>query len=296
LSLILATWEECGPIALGAAKEALGKGGSLLDALEQGLVACEEDERLIAIGRGSLPNSDGDLELDASIMEGASLEAGAVCGVQGICPVISVARKVMEKTPHVMLCGDQARRFALEEGFPGRSLMTTENVRRYEEWQANGSKVMTKGQYVHSAKDEPHDTVTMLGLIEGRCAAASSTSGMPWKKPGRVGDSPIVGAGIYADDEAGAAGATGWGEMLWRAGASLRAVENMRQGMSAQAACEAVIRHMGRRMTDPFRLPCVVLAVGMDGSYGAACGGGPFPLWVMQNGEMALEWRDPILP
>jgi isoaspartyl peptidase/L-asparaginase-like protein (Ntn-hydrolase superfamily) len=296
LSTYLATWREPGTVALEAAREREARGGSLLDCLEAGLIACEEDENLIAIGRGSLPNAEGDLELDASIMEGENLEAGAVCGVRGILPVISVARMVMEQTPHVMLCGDQARQFAIRNGFSGQNLHTAESIRRTQEWLASGGRerALSKGQYVHSKADEPHDTVTMLGLAHGKCAAASSTSGMPWKLPGRVGDSPIVGAGIYADDEAGCAGATGWGEQLWRAGASLRAVDFMRQGMSAQEACEAVIRHMERRMKNPFALPCVVLALDKSGGYGAACGGGGFELWAMVDGAISMTSVDPI--
>lgn len=281
MSTILATWNQPGKVAIDAAKAKLEGGGSILDCLEAGLAAAEDDPHLIAIGRGSLPNTDGEIELDASMMEGTNLTCGAVCGVRGILPIISVARKVMA-TPHLMLCGDQARRFAISEGFEPQNLVTAEMVERWEIFMKSPEHGR---KYVHTADDPPHDTVTMLGVREGRTAAASSTSGMPFKMPGRVGDSPIIGAGIYADDEGGCAGATGWGEELWKACASFRVVEAMKRGLTAQEACEECIRHMHRRHPNKFRLPCVVLALSPQGDHGAACGGGEFDLWIMKDGH-----------
>lgn len=282
MSTILSTWNEPGEVAIRAALTAQKAGGGLLDILEKGLTASEDDPHLIAIGRGSLPNTDGELELDASMMEGKNLTCGAICGMRGILPAISVARKVMEETPHVMICGDQARRFAMEKGFLPQNLMTEEAIRRYEEFLASPEN---NRRYVHTADDPPHDTVTMLGVMNGTCAAASSTSGMPFKMPGRVGDSPIVGAGIYADDEIGCAGATGWGEELWKACASFRTVQNIKAGMHPKAACEETIRHMHRRHPNGFKLPSVVLALDMEGNFGAATGGCDFDLWVLKDGE-----------
>ncbi len=279
---MLSTWKRPGEVAIQAAEAAQKNGGELLDWLEQGLATAENDPELIAIGRGSVPNSDGDLELDASVMRGDTLNAGAVCGVRGILPVISVARMVMEKTEHVMLCGDQARRFAIENGIPPQNLMTAEALKRFDTWVADPERA---ARYVHTSEDPPHDTITMLGLHGGSCIAASSTSGMPFKLPGRVGDSPIVGAGIYADDEVGCAGATGWGEELWKACASFRTVEGMRRGLSPTEACEETIRHMMRRQPGCIDKPCVVLALNMKGEYGAAVSGGEFDLWVSGDGE-----------
>ena len=136
MTTFLATWREPGEVAVRAAWTRFAAGGSARDAVEAGLAACELDPRLLAIGLGSLPNSDGEIELDASIMDGETLEAGAVCAVRGIVPVISVARRVMEDTPHVMLAGDQARRFAIEKGFVPRNLITAEIERRFDEWKA----------------------------------------------------------------------------------------------------------------------------------------------------------------
>jgi N4-(beta-N-acetylglucosaminyl)-L-asparaginase len=222
-------------------------------------------------------------------MDGADLSAGAVCAVRGICPVISVARMVKEKTPHLMLAGDQARRFAIENGMHPINLMTAENVRRYEEWRE--APISATEQYVHSPTEEHHgDTVTMLGWEEpGHVVAASSTSGLSWKVPGRVGDSPIVGAGIYADDEAGCAGATGLGEELWKGVVSFRTVEKMRQGLTPQQAAEDTVYQMTRRQPGSTVFPCVVFCMNKDGEFGAATTKGEFPLWICQEGEIRLE-------
>lgn len=285
--VILATWKEPGPVALDAAKLCREGGGDLRDVLEAGLTACEMDPTLVAIGLGALPNSDGELELDASIMDGSDLSAGAVCSVRGIVPVISVARKVLEETPHVMLAGDQARRFAIEKGFHPQNLMTAECIRHYNEWK---EKQPSGIDYVHSLPKDSHDTVTMIGWeAPGHLVAASSTSGISYKMPGRVGDSPIIGAGIYADDESGAAGATGLGEELWKAMASFRTVENMRKGMSAQEACEETVRQMIRRQPASVEIMCVVLAVRNDGDYGAATTVGDFHLWSDVDGVRKVE-------
>lgn len=284
---VVATWKEPGPIALAAARVATSSGGSLLDALEAGLTAAEDDPNLIAIGRGSLPNSDGEIELDASIMEGRNLGAGAVCGLRGILPAISVARMVMDETPHVMLAGDQARRFAIQKGIVPQNLLTPTVCSHYHEYLASPERASA---YVHAVTDlvppaQAHDTVTMLACEDGHCVAASSTSGLPYKMPGRIGDSPIVGAGIYADDEVGCAGATGMGEDLWKVSASHRAVTNMRQGMSPQEACEEVARFMLRRLPHTKERISVVLALDKQGNFGAGVTSGTFHLWVDRDGS-----------
>ena len=291
MQTIVATWLRPGEVALQAAVECTLKGGSILDALEAGLTAAEEDPELIAIGRGALPNSDGELELDASVMVGSDLRAGAVCAMRGILPAIKVARMVMERTDHVMIAGDQARRFAIQHGLLPQNLATPEMCRRYAEYLESPERAKA---YVHSIDDEPpHDTVTMVGQDNGKFVAASSTSGMPYKIPGRVGDSPIVGAGIYADDEMGAAGATGLGEVLWKACASFATVGAMGRGLSAQQACEETVRNMYRRQPASHTMPCVVIAVDKQGGYGAATTAGLFDLWVWKDGEMFCHHVSP---
>lgn len=295
MTTLLATWREPGKVAIENAWSARKGGADLKTTLEKGLAAAELDPNLMAIGLGSLPNSDGELELDAAMMDGRDLSAGGVCAVKGICPVISVARRVMEKTPHLLLAGDQARRFAISQGFRPRNLMTGECIKRYDEWTQTPHEV--ERRYVHSAEEDHGDTITMLGLEEGpHLVAASSTSGLAWKMPGRVGDSPIVGAGIYADDEVGAAGATGNGEELWKTAASFRTVEAMRRGMSPQEAAEDTIRQMLRRQPRSADMPCVVLALDRQGRFGAATTAGEFPLWSCQEGEMKLQVFTALVP
>lgn len=286
MTTFLATWKEPGQTAVETAWSAFKEGGDLRTCLERGLAACELEARYVAIGLGSIPNADGEIELDASMMDGADLSAGAVCALQNIVPAISVARKVLEDTPHVMLAGDQAKRFAIEKGFRPRNLMTAESVRLFDEW--SGGQIGF--EYVHVTDEHKHgDTVTMLGWQDGHMVSASSTSGLGWKMPGRVGDSPIIGAGIYADDEAGAAGATGLGEELWKACVSFRTVEGMRRGLTAQEACEDSVRQMLRRQPASKEIPCVVLAISKAGDFGAATTQGVFHLWSCQDGVVNVR-------
>lgn len=294
MATFLATWREPGKTAVEMAWKQWTESGDLLAALESGLAAAELDPNFLAIGLGALPNTDGELELDASIMDGADLSAGAVCAVRNVCPVISLAKLVKDRTPHVMIAGEQARRFAIEQGFEPINLMTAENLNRYREWRDH--RISATDEYVHAATEANHgDTVTMLGWeAPGHVVAASSTSGLSWKQPGRVGDSPIIGAGIYADDEAGCAGATGYGEELWKGVVSFRTVERMRAGLSPQEAAEDTIRQIVRRQPHATDMPCVVVAMNPQGEYGAATSQGEFPLWVCEHGLLRLKVYAPV--
>lgn len=276
--LFVSTWKDAGEPTVRAAYENYQSTGCLLTACEAGLAHVELDPRYQAIGFGGLPNSEGDQELDAGMMDGRTLEVGAVCAVRGVVPVISVARKVLDETPHNMLAGENARRFAERHGFEVRNLNSEHSLRAYEEWRANrrGAEV------AHLV----HDTVTIVGWeSEARhLVAACSTSGMAWKVPGRVGDSPIAGAGYYADDDAGAAGATGVGEDIWRFMLSFRAVEFMRSGMSAEAACERAVGIMVDRSPATRDHCSVVFAVSRDGDWGAAASKDGFVAWTCRDG------------
>lgn len=292
MTKILSTWDRPGEVAIDAAAAALRKNHGLLTCLESGLAAAEDDPELVAIGRGSLPNADGDIELDASVMDGRDLNCGAVCAVRGILPVITVARMVMEKTPHNMLAGDQARRFAIENGIRPQNLMTAKAADHYKTYIEDPVRAK---EYIHTIPDNPADTVTMLGMEAGpHFIAASSTSGLGYKLPGRVGDSPIIGAGIYADDEAGAAGATGWGEDLWKSCVSVRVVDAMRTGMTAQEACTHVIKEMVRRRPDTATRHSVVIALDKGGGHGVGVVGKKFDLWVLQDGEKRKFTYEPL--
>jgi len=175
MTTILATWNEPGKVAIEAAWAARRRGADLISCLEAGLAAAEKDPTLVAIGLGSLPNADGELELDASMMDGRTLNAGAVCAVRGIVPVISVARRVMERTPHVMLAGEQARRFAIAEGFRPENLMTPAAIERYEAYRTvrglaarplvgAGIRARDRGEprYGHDARRRKHPRRTSL--------------------------------------------------------------------------------------------------------------------------------------
>ncbi|MCS6923926.1 MAG: N(4)-(beta-N-acetylglucosaminyl)-L-asparaginase, partial [Fimbriimonadales bacterium] len=249
-----------------------------------GAAAVERDPSVLSGGYGGLPNRDGEVELDAAVMEGARLRAGAVAGVQGFLPAIYLARAVMERTPHLMLVGEGAARFALQQGFEPQQLLTAESLRRWQEWRQQRSAPkevsaeksddpddgrVSRQRHAHQPA-ESHDTVGVIGWNAGHLAVACTTSGLAWKLPGRVGDSPIVGAGLYADNEAGAAVCTGVGEEIWRFALASRVVEAMRAGYSAQQACQRSIEFMLRRLPDVAQHQCAVIAVRADGELGLA--------------------------
>lgn len=224
--------------AAEAGWDVLQRGGSALDAVETAVRLLEEDPTFNA-GRGIYYNQVGELELDAIIMDGRTLRFGAVAAVQHVLHPISLARLVMERTPHHMLVGAGAERFAQAQGFPlcdaAELLGKVDDPHSDEYW---------------SPLEPPSgDTVGAVARDrEGNVAVATSTGGTPNKLPGRVGDSPLVGCGAYADNACGAAGTTGWGEPLMRIVASKTACDFLRQGMDAQEAAEALIELLYRRV------------------------------------------------
>jgi isoaspartyl peptidase/L-asparaginase-like protein (Ntn-hydrolase superfamily) len=277
--VFVSTWPDAGEPCVKRAWEAYRSTGNLTDACEQGLVEVEMDPRFHAIGFGGLPNRDGEQELDAGLMDGRTMRLGSVCALRGIVPAISVARKVMDETPHVMLAGDQAVRFAESHGFEKQCLHSAHSLEAYQDWQSS----RRDAEVAHLV----HDTVTIVGREDpGHVVAACSTSGLAWKLPGRVGDSPICGAGFYADDEAGAAGATGYGEDIWRFMLSFRAIEAMRGGLTAQEACDKAIRVMVSRKPSTRETVSAVFAVSSKGDWGAAATKDGFVAWTCIDGAI----------
>jgi N4-(beta-N-acetylglucosaminyl)-L-asparaginase len=233
---VIATWDY-GLELVTTAQKALAAKKDLLDALEAGVNVVENDPKVLSVGYGGLPNEDGVVQLDAAMMDGRTHRAGSVAAIERIKNPISVARKVMERTEHVLLVGAGANAFAKKCGFVEQELLTAESRAAWQKAKASFWK----------KPDEHHDTVCCIGIdARGDLATAVSTSGLPWKLAGRVGDSPIIGAGSYVDNEVGAACATGVGELTLRTCASFAVVERMRAGADPSAACTAVLNQILR--------------------------------------------------
>jgi len=237
--LVIATWNTSDEVE--AAANVLANGGKALEAVEQGCRVAEANEKGQSVGKGGLPDRDGNVTLDACIMNEKG-DYGAVVAVKEIKHVISLARKVMEDTPHVLLAGEGAKQFALESGFKAENLLTEASKKAWEKWKI-------KSEYKPIINIENHDTIGMLAIDkEGNISGACTTSGLAYKMAGRVGDSPIIGSGLFVDNEVGAATATGLGEEVLKTVGSFLIVELMRQGKSPQEACEEAI---GRIVNKP---------------------------------------------
>jgi N4-(beta-N-acetylglucosaminyl)-L-asparaginase len=260
----VSTWP-FGKPANEQALRVLTQGGSNLDAVEQGIWVVESDPANHSVGLGGQPNAAGVVQLDACIMSGPGHRAGSVAALEGIRHPISAARRVMEKTPHVMLVGEGARLFALQEGLEA---VEADSGQKYQEW--HRQQIKNRGDSAQGKKAN-HDTIALLVLgPDGNLAGGCSTSGLAGKLPGRVGDSPILGSGLYLDNEVGAAGATGVGENVMRYCATFMIVEFMRQGLHPQAACEQTIQRIAKQ--DPKGLDLSINFVALDkrGRFGAA--------------------------
>ena len=256
--LLVSTWA-FGKAANEAGLKVLLQGGSELDAIEQGIWAVESSGDG-SVGLSGRPNAAGVVQLDACIMSGPGHRAGSVAGLEGIRHPISAARRVMEKTRHVMLVGEGARMFALEQGLESVQVKSRE---LYQAWEEQ-----------HRAKKEPgksHDTIALLVLrADGNIAGGCSTSGLGGKLPGRVGDSPIIGSGLYVDNDIGAAGATGLGENIMRYCGSFLIVEYMRQGLAPTEACQAAIQRIVKQEGKGSNLSVNFVALDKLGRFGAA--------------------------
>ncbi len=271
-----------GEKAVKEAMRVLRGGGSILDAVEEGVKMVEDDPSDQSVGYGGLPNLLGKVELDASIMEGSSLRAGAVAGVRHFKNPISIARRVMEQTPHLLLVGEGADGFARLQGFQEADLLTPEAKKQYEQL-ANGKAVLyteayrkIQGElmqwyrrYVESKKDSGGTVNLIARDAAGNLAVGVSTSGLALKLPGRTGDSPIIGAGNYADNRAGAAACTGRGELAIRVCLAKHVVDMMRQGTKVQAACIDGIRKI-LQLNDPLGGGMNVLAMSRKGETASA--------------------------
>jgi N4-(beta-N-acetylglucosaminyl)-L-asparaginase len=237
---IISTWEG-GLVANAEAWKTIAGGGYAIDAVEAGVRVIEADAEGGSVGIGGMPDCTGRVTLDACIMDHTG-NAGGVCFMEDIVHPISVARKVMDETPHVLLAGSGARDFAISQGFQPRDLTTPKSRAAYEKW-------FETQQYKPIINIENHDTIGLLAQdMEGRLSGACTTSGLAFKLRGRVGDSPIIGSGLYVDNEVGGATATGLGEAVMRTVGSFLVVELMRGGLSPQAACEEAVHRIVARM------------------------------------------------
>ena len=262
--VVISTWQH-GLAANEAAWSILDEGGTALDAAEAGVRVTEADPAVRTVGLGGRPDRDGIVTLDAAIMAGSGA-CGSVAALEDILHPISVARRVMEATPHVMLVGEGARQFALAEGFTPTDLLLPEVREEYAQWLRD-----TPG-YRPPINVENHDTIGLLTLDrEGHLAAACTTSGAAYKFHGRVGDSPLIGAGLYADDEVGAATATGWGEAVVRACGSFLVVELMRQGHAPTEACRLAVERVIAKNPDYREIQVGFIALDRYGRTGGYC-------------------------
>ncbi len=258
---VISTWRH-GLQANEAAWNTLGNGGSILDAVELGVAAVESDLTNRSVGLGGRPDRDGHVTLDACIQDHAG-RAGAVAFVEHFEHPISIARAVMERTPHVMLVGEGAERWALENGFTRKEVDLPEVRKAWQEW-------LKTSDYKPVVNVENHDTIGMVGVdASGRLAGSCTTSGMAYKVHGRVGDSPIIGAGLFVDGEVGAACATGTGELVIRIAGSHTVVELMRQGMEPDAACREAVHRIMKQNPGLKDHQVGFLALRADGAHGA---------------------------
>jgi N4-(beta-N-acetylglucosaminyl)-L-asparaginase len=289
------------PSGVKIAYDKIVAGGDTLDSILAGVNTQELDPDDDSVGYGGLPNCEGVVQLDASCMHGPSKRAGAVACLEGIATPSLVAKAVMDYTDHILLVGQDAKRFALAMGFPERDLLTESSKKAWQQWKATrklhpwideGAKERwlkwnaEHGNHAERPEPQPaggvqetHGTINMNAVNgAGDVSSCTTTSGLSWKVPGRVGDSPIVGAGQYTDNTVGAAGSTGRGEANIKVCGGFLAVELMRNGMEPQAALvkvmERVLEHTEKRLLDDRGRPYFDLnfyALAKDGRYAGAC-------------------------
>ena len=282
--VFLSTWP-FGQAANEQAAKVFHSGGSLLDAVEKGINVVEDDPKVMFVGYGGLPNEDGVVELDAGIMDGTRHRAGSICNLHHIKNPISVARLVMERTRHTTMAGEGAFLFALKMGFHAEQLLTPASLERWLKWKA------TPNHLTYWITPENHDTIGMVATDgNGHIVAGCSTSGLAWKIPGRVADSPLVGCGYFADDSAGGASATGDGDLMTNYCTSISIVRMMERGASPQEACNDLLLQMVKSDPKNKESQSAVIAMNQHGEVGAASMNSGFhlryALW--QNGQSQL--------
>ena len=262
--IVLSTWIH-GLEANRAAWDLLSKGGKAVDAVEKGVRVTEADLANRSVGIGGRPDRDGHVTLDACIMDEKS-RCGAVAFMEGIAHPISVARAVMEKTQHVMLVGDGAEKFAIENGFEQAKMPIPEVKKDWQNWKKENKDLFKKPIINH----ENHDTIGMIAMdANGDLSGACTTSGWAYKLHGRVGDSPIIGAGLFVDNEIGAATSTGLGEAIIRVAGSSMVVELMRHGYTPLDACKEVVNRIIKKHSDLTNLQCGFIAIDKKGNIGS---------------------------
>ena len=275
-ALVISTWDD-GLAANQAAWEILKKGGGALDAAEAGVMVTEASQNC-CVGLGGNPDREGIVTLDACIMD-HRFNCGSVAALERIKHPISVARRIMEKTPHVMLVGEGAQQFAVAQGFPLEpARLSPDAEKNYREWlKTSEYKPVINIENTGNRKTGPvggpqnHDTIALLALdATGNLSGSCTTSGMGFKMRGRVGDSPLIGSGLYVDNEVGAAAATGQGEDIIRLAGAHTVVELMRQGLSPTAACRAAVERVARMKGAQAKdIQVCFIAVNNQGQHGA---------------------------
>lgn len=258
--IAVCTWN-C-PEAITNAANAMLSGDSALDGVVKGVAFEEANEENTTVGIGATPDREGNVTLDACVMDHEG-NCGSVMAVQNIVHVAALARDVMQHTPHVILVGEGAEQFAYERGFPKTTLLTPKAEERWKVW-------LKTSEYKPVINIENHDTIGMLTMdLDGKLSGACTTSGMGYKMKGRVGDSPVIGAGLYVDQEVGAATSSGLGEEVIKTVGSFLIVELMRQGYSAQEACEEGVARIIRRQNGAPDFQVAYLALSASGEIGA---------------------------
>ena len=259
--IILSTWNHGLP-ANDVAWKVLENDGSAMDAAEAGARVAEADPTITSVGFGGLPDEQGNVTLDACVMD-SNGNAGSVAFLQNIKHPVSVARKVMEDTKHVMLVGEGAQLFAVSQGFEEMDLLTVESRQAWKEWEKKRREM---------TPHETHDTISVLVQDKnGDLAGACTTSGWAYKLHGRVGDSPIIGAGLFVDNEIGCAAATGLGEEVIKTTGSFLVVELMRQGYDPTVACEEALNRVIKAHNGKPDFQIGYIALRKDGEIGSAC-------------------------